>query len=119
MVESVKCSNKECKAFDVEVKVSLYFVGRVAPLDGPWPCVVCGEPMTPARIIYDNYKSGSGKNTPRRISVQHSEKKRRVGKKKPSKGIKIKVASGQVKDVRFKKPPTKSSGRKSAPRKRI
>jgi hypothetical protein len=37
MVDKVKCSNKECKLFDVVVPVSYLYINKVAPLDGPCP----------------------------------------------------------------------------------
>jgi hypothetical protein len=51
MVDKVKCRNQECKLFEVAVPVTNLYINRVAPLDGLWPCPVCGEEMKVAHVI--------------------------------------------------------------------
>jgi hypothetical protein len=120
MVDKVKCGNKECKEFGKPVPVSLYFINKIAPLDGPWPCVVCGEPMKVALVIPDNYKGNGGKSMPKRITTSHPTSKT-VGKK-PVRRKSVKkityLGVGKAAPSMFKKQKPKSAGRKQGPRKR-
>lgn len=115
MVDKVKCGNKECKEFGKLVPVTLFMFGKIAPLDGPWPCGACGEPMKIAVVIPDNYKPGASKSMPRRITAYHPAKPKTVAKKPARKKSMIKImllGMGTGKSTMFKKQRPKSAGRK-------
>jgi hypothetical protein len=121
MVDKVKCRNQECKLFDMAVPVTNLYINRVAPLDGPWPCPVCGEEMKVARVIPNNLKGTGSKSTPRRITASQTAS-RTVGKKPVRrKSVKRKVAylgMGKAAPSWSKEQKPKSAGRKQGPRKR-
>src|ERR1700733_10830179 len=113
MIKTVKCVTKGCELEDRIVTTTALFLSKIAPLDGPFTCPKCGEPMKVVSRIPVN-KGKSGKTIPRSTASRTTGHK--VGKKTRKPGIKIKVGRGSL-GTRFKKPPTKADPRKPGPRK--
>lgn len=116
MITKVKCVTEGCELKDQVMTATALFFGKVAPLDGPFNCPKCGKTMKVVDRVPTNIKGNSGsKNPPYRIAAKPIAKKSTVGKKRKSKGTKIKI-SGRF--LGYKKPPKKSGPKKPGPRKR-
>ena len=111
----MKCVKEGCELKDQVIPTSVLFINKVAPLDGPFPCPKCGEPMKVVARVRTDYKGNSGaKTTPRRTAAKPPPKKP-IGKKRKPKGIKIKT-SGPF--LGYQKPTKKAGSKKPTPRKR-
>jgi hypothetical protein len=108
MIETVKCVTKGC---DLEGQVrsaaSLFF-NRIAPLDGPFICPICGNPMKVVTRIPLN-KGKSGKPMSRTSSRPTGHK---VGKKKVRKALTVTGAFVGGAKRKSKAAPKKPAGRK-------
>jgi len=115
MITKVKCVKEGCELKDHVISTSVLFINNVAPLDGPFPCQRCGEPMKVVSRVPSAYKGNSAAKTSARRTSAKPGAKRLVGKKRKPKGIKIKM-SGALSG--YQKLTKKAGARKSGPRKR-
>ena len=116
MIMKVKCVIEGCEFKDRIIPTAVLFLNRIAPLDGPFPCPGCGEPMKVVQSVPTNYK-GSGAKTMSRTKASRPTVKRAVGRKKVAKkGTRLKLG-GITLGSPFKNP-TKKVGKKPGPRKR-
>jgi hypothetical protein len=116
MVEKVKCTKEGCDRKGKIITTTALFMSKIAPLDGPFPCPNCGEPMKIVQSTPANYKGNSGAKTkPRRAIIMPATKKP-VGKKKTFKGIKIKMSNPVLGRRKAAEKPT---AKKPGQRKRI
>lgn len=92
MVTKVKCVTKGCEWENQVFSVSVLFVNKIAPLDGPYPCPKCEQEMKVVAHVPANYKPGAGAKTITRRAASKPGTKKAVGKKK-FKGIKIKMSN--------------------------
>ena len=113
MVTKVKCVTKGCEWENQVFPVTVLFINRIAPLDGPYPCPKCDQEMKVVARVLASYKPGSGaKAAPRRAASKPTKKA--VGKKK-FKGIKVKMSNPVLGGRKSSKKP---SPKKPGPRKR-
>ncbi len=117
MITKVKCVTVGCELKDQVITTTALFISKVAPLDGPFNCPRCGNPMKVVARVPANYKGNSGAKIPPRriISTPTAKKSFIVGKKRKSKGTKIKTMGTLL---GYKKSTKKAGTKKPGQRKR-